>query len=78
MDWCSQNGARALQARIEDYWRERGHEVMIVLRDAGFHAAVRTTRFDLRSDLVNGLPQGVRRSDGVCMTEPTRRTSSDE
>ncbi|UPT62273.1 MAG: hypothetical protein M0D54_18180 [Hyphomonadaceae bacterium JAD_PAG50586_4] len=49
--------------RIEQYWRERGYEVTILLRDAGFHSAMRSARFDLRSDLVNGLPRRRRRED---------------
>jgi hypothetical protein len=57
VDWFSREGAHALKLRIEEYWRERGYEVTVVLRDAGFHPAMRSARFDVRSDLVNGLPR---------------------
>lgn len=60
-DYCSQAGALALKAAIEAYWRARGHEVMVGLAATGFDPAVRAARFDVRSDLVNGLPRAVRR-----------------
>jgi len=56
-DYCSKAGAEALKEKLEAYWRERGFEVMIVIRDAGFHPSIRAGRFDVRSDLVNGLPR---------------------
>lgn len=56
-DYCSEPGAKALKEKIEAYWRERGHAVMVVLTDAGFHPSIRASRFDLRSDLVNGMPR---------------------
>ncbi|MGF1462641.1 MAG: phosphoglycolate phosphatase [Maricaulaceae bacterium] len=55
-DWCTPDGARRLQQRIESYWRERGYEVSITLIDAGFMPAMRSARTDVRSDMVNGLP----------------------
>jgi hypothetical protein len=56
-DFCSQNGALALKAKLEAYWRERGHDVMISLQNVGFHPAIRAARYDVRSDMVNGLPR---------------------
>ena len=55
-DWCCEAGARALKAKIEDYWAERGHHVQIMLHSVGFHPAIRAARFDLRSNLKNGFP----------------------
>ena len=46
---------------IEEYWRERGYEVEVKLVDAGFVAAMRSARTDVRSNMVNGLP--TRRKD---------------
>jgi hypothetical protein len=63
-DFCTTDGARRLKQRIEDYWRDRGYDVDIKLVDAGFMAAMRSARTDVRSDMVNGMP---RRSDGVSM-----------
>lgn len=55
-DFCNADGARRLKQRIEDYWRERGYTVEIKLVEAGFVAAMRSARTDVRSDMVNGLP----------------------
>lgn len=60
-DFCNTEGARRLKQRIEEYWRERGYSVDIKLVDAGFVAAMRSARTDVRSDMVNGLP--ARRAD---------------
>lgn len=56
-DYCSRDGALALKAKIEAYWRERGQDVMIALHNVGFHPAIRAARFDVRSDMINGLPR---------------------
>jgi hypothetical protein len=42
---------------IEAYWRERGQDVMIALHNVGFHPAIRAARYDVRSDMVNGMPR---------------------
>lgn len=55
-DWCTTNGARKLKDKIEAYWRERGYDVDIDLVEAGFIAAMRSGRTDVRSNMVNGMP----------------------
>lgn len=55
-DFCTAEGARRLKQRIEEYWRERGYAVDVKLIEAGFVAAMRSARMDVRSDMVNGLP----------------------
>jgi hypothetical protein len=55
-DFCTSDGARRLKQRIEEYWRERGYDVEVKLVDAGFVAAMRSARTDVRSNMVNGLP----------------------
>lgn len=57
-DYCSREGASALKMKIEAYWRERGQDVLLSLHNVGFHPAIRAARFDVRSDMVNGLPRG--------------------
>lgn len=57
-DYMGRSGAVVLACQIEAYWRARGHEIKVVLVEAGFHPAVRTARFDIRSDLINGMPVG--------------------
>jgi hypothetical protein len=56
-DFCSRDGAQSLKAKIEAYWAERGHKVQIMLHNVGFHPAIRAARFDVRSDMVNGMPR---------------------
>ncbi|MCR6643869.1 MAG: hypothetical protein NVV62_04760 [Terricaulis sp.] len=55
-DFCNVDGARRLKQRIEEYWRERGYNVDVKLIEAGFVAAMRSARTDVRSDMVNGMP----------------------
>jgi hypothetical protein len=55
-DFCNPEGARRLKQRIEEYWRDRGYAVEIKLVEAGFVAAMRSARTDVRSDMVNGFP----------------------
>jgi hypothetical protein len=64
-DFCNTDGARRLKNKIEDYWRDRGFDVDIKLVDAGFMAAMRSARTDVRSDMVNGMPR--KRRDNVDM-----------
>ena len=56
-DYCSREGAQTLKDKIEAYWRERGQNVMINLHNVGFHPAIRAARFDVRSDMINGMPR---------------------
>jgi len=57
-NYTDRAGASALKERIEAYWRERGHEVEVHLVEAPFTPAVRAARFDVRSEMINGLPRG--------------------
>lgn len=49
-------GAQRIARQIEQYWAERGHVVCVNVVHAGFHAAMRAARYDLRSSMKNGLP----------------------
>ena len=62
VDYTDRAGAEKLKARIEAYWRERGCEVQVTLVPAGFTAALRAARYDVRSELLNGLPQRDRKA----------------
>jgi hypothetical protein len=70
-DFCNTDGARRLKLKIEDYWRDRGFDVDIKLIDAGFMAAMRSARTDVRSDMVNGFPRK-RRDDERAATRRVR------
>ena len=56
-DFTCHAGANELKTRIEAYWRARGHDVQVMLIEAPFTQAIRAARFDVRSELVNGLPR---------------------
>ena len=56
-DFTTKEGAKALAARIAEYWRDRGHRVMLQIEDVAFHPAVRAVRYEIRSDLINGMPR---------------------
>ncbi len=56
-DYCTDDGARRIKLKIEDYWRDRGYDVDVALVGASFVAAMRSARTDVRSDMVNGLPR---------------------
>ncbi len=56
-DWTNSAGAAVLKTKIETYWRERGYEVQAMLVDGPFSAALRATRVDVRSEMINGLPR---------------------
>lgn len=58
LDYCTHAGADVLRRKIESYWKERGCDVMVTLHNVGFHPAIRAARYEIRSDLVNGLPRG--------------------
>lgn len=74
-DYTSRDGAQALKGKIEAYWRERGLDVMLSLHNVGFHPAIRAARYDLRSDMINGLP---RRAAPAPLTVASDRTGADE
>ena len=60
-DYTDRAGAEKLKTRIEAYWRERGAEVQVTLVPAGFTAALRAARYDVRSEMLNGLPRPERK-----------------
>ncbi|MGQ0534083.1 MAG: hypothetical protein ACT4OF_15535 [Caulobacteraceae bacterium] len=70
-DFCNVEGARRIKQRIEEYWHERGYTVEVKLIEAGFVAAMRSARTDVRSDMVNGFP--TRRADNDDRPGPSRR-----
>ena len=56
-DWCNIDGAMRLKDKLREYWEERGYDVDVDLVDAGFVAAMRSARTDVRSNMVNGMPR---------------------
>lgn len=57
-NYCDAAGAAKLKAQIEQYWIDKGSEKpQVNLYCVGFHPAIRAARYDIRSDLVNGMPR---------------------
>ncbi len=56
-DYCSKNGASHLQHTISEFWRKKGFDVNIELVNEGFVSTMRSARTDVRSNMVNGMPQ---------------------
>lgn len=56
-EFTDRAGASELKARIEAYWRERGYNIQVMLVEGSFTPALRASRVDVRSDLINGLPR---------------------
>ena len=56
-DYCNQDGATRLRNTIVEFWKKKGFEVDIELVNEGFVSTMRSARTDLRSNMVNGMPQ---------------------
>jgi hypothetical protein len=55
-DYTTRRGADELKAKIEAYWAARGQPVTLRIVERGFHPTVRHGRWDIISNLINGLP----------------------
>lgn len=56
-DGFSRSGAIKLKEEIEAYWRARGCDVVVYLHEAPFNPVLRSTRFEVCSDMVDGMPR---------------------
>jgi len=48
--------ARALLERIQTYWANRGYKVEGMVESAGYSPRLRSTVYEVKTDLVNGFP----------------------
>lgn len=55
-NYCDRQGAEDLKVKIETYWACRGKRVHVWIEKKGFSASLRCDRYDVRSDLVDGMP----------------------
>lgn len=55
-DLCNRDGADRLALKIQDFWRKRGFDVVVEMRDEGFVSTMRSSRTDVRSNMINGMP----------------------
>lgn len=74
-DWCDNEGAQRLREKIREYWADRGYDVDVDLVDAGFVAAMRSARTDVRSNMVNGMPRRRRAESGGAQRQGYRPPS---
>lgn len=56
-DGFSRTGALRLKEEIERYWRARGCDVVVYLREAPFSTVLRSTRYEVCSDMLDGMPR---------------------
>lgn len=57
VDYCSKEGAAALRRRIERYWAKQNYQVRTKSLYGDFTSTMRSGRYDVRSDMVDGLPR---------------------
>lgn len=57
IDYCTAEGARILKGRIARFWADKDKRVSIHGVVGSYSSCGYTTRMDLRSDMVNGLPR---------------------
>jgi hypothetical protein len=55
-DLCDRDGAGRLAMKIQEFWRKRGFDVMVEMKDEGFVSTMRSARTDVRSNMINGMP----------------------
>ncbi len=55
-DLCDRDGANRLAEKIQEFWRKRGFDVLVEMKDEGFVSTMRSARTDVRSDMINGMP----------------------
>ncbi len=56
-NYFAKDGARALQERIREYWSDRGYDVTVDVVASEYDAKVRSVRYDVRSQMLNGYPR---------------------
>ncbi|MEL6661607.1 MAG: hypothetical protein AAFO57_06855 [Pseudomonadota bacterium] len=51
--------AEAILNRIKSYWAAQGYEVEGAVFPAGYSERLRSTVYEVSTDLVNGMPRGM-------------------
>lgn len=54
--FTTETEALELLERIKAYWRERGYDVTGYVRPAGYSSRLRSTVYEIETNLVNGVP----------------------
>ncbi|MEP1143635.1 MAG: phosphoglycolate phosphatase [Henriciella sp.] len=53
----TKDDALALLMRIQEYWSERGYNVQGSIREAGYSERLRSTVYEVETDMVAGFPR---------------------
>lgn len=53
----------ALAETIRQYWKRRGYEVCVDVKEQKFQDSFRACRHEIRSDMMNGYPMGYKKED---------------
>jgi len=53
----TKDDALALLMRIQEYWSERGYSVQGSIREAGYSERLRSTVYEVETDMVAGFPR---------------------
>ena len=56
MKHYTRDEASKLLERIQSYWAERGYDVTGMIVPAGYSERLRSTVYEIKTDLVNGYP----------------------
>lgn len=62
MNYFDEHGAKELLKRIKAHWASKGYEVDGYIVDCGFHEKVRAARYEVRTNLINGMPPQLART----------------
>ena len=54
--------AQEILARIQAYWAEQGYTVQGTVQARGYNPRLRSTVYEVVTDMVGGLPAGYRRA----------------
>ena len=53
----TQDKALALLSQIQDYWKARGYVIQGYVSEGGYSPRLRSTVYEIHTDLVNGVPR---------------------
>jgi len=56
-NFTTEEGAAQLASRIQAYWAEQGADVVAWAEKTEFDPRLRACRYDVRTNLVNGMPR---------------------
>lgn len=56
IELCTEEGAAEIARRIEQYWSNWGYRVRCRIEEREYCKEMRKRRWDVRSDMRNGLP----------------------